>query len=319
MAAVLVVFCLLASCSVNEEPNDLTASNNLTDFALLSNQHIDSSINTENYPQIGVTDFTILLSQNLFTYKFYCDDSHLITAHRLYPRETHDEASLIEALKNNEIDVAFIEKTADDTVFQDTLEYTQIGVNAIVFFTSDSNTVNGIAAGDINEVYKSHAVKDWQTLGGKAGNIMIPEKDDSDLAMTAFKKILDVRSDKIFFNLSAQQAASLLPDPNLKGAYAAYAKAPDFVIDYELFSFFEFGSTTDSAFSTGVKKLEIDKQTISNDAILSGEYPYVVKIYAVTNKISSDSSVQHMISWLQNSTDNYEVKFPAGIELLKGF
>jgi hypothetical protein len=292
----------------NNDSTNLTddsSENNLTDFPLIKreNSFYDIAVDEltpENYPKIGSTEYTADISKMLFENFFTCAENNSIRSHELYPHNYFTPQELTEKVIRGEIDVAFIEQTDMVSVYDGSLSYTLLGIDALVILTSTDNTVSTISSENLKKVTDGNIVN-WENLGGKDGRISLLGSENFNSGNYLFEKCFLNDQGKIKTSITDLQYADMYDERNVISAQ--FNRSSDYVMEFAPF----YKMLASLSFSEGilkdeVKPIYIDGQKPVSQNIVNKDYPYIVKIYAVTKSgIASDSIVQQIIEALTDS------------------
>jgi phosphate transport system substrate-binding protein len=164
---------------------------------------------------------------------------------------------------------------------------TPVAREAFVFFVNEANPVSGLTSQQIRDIY-SGKVRNWKELGGQDAEIIAfqrPEVSGSQAVMHRF------------------MAGTKMEDP-LRDRYVAgmggiaervsdYRNAPS-AVGYS-FRFF----LTSLGKQPRIKMLAVDGILPTPATIISGEYPLVVNLYAITVKHNPNPHVKPFLEWMQ--------------------
>jgi phosphate transport system substrate-binding protein len=166
---------------------------------------------------------------------------------------------------------------------------TPIGRDAFVFFVNAENPVNALTAQQIRDIY-SGRVRNWRELGGRDAEIIAfqrPENSGSQSVMRAF--------------MGETEMEEPLRDRYVGGMggiaerTSEYRNAPSAIV----YSFLFFLSGPGK--QPRIKTLALDGVLPRPETILSGEYPHVVNLYAVTLKDNPNANITPFLNWMQGA------------------
>lgn len=295
---------MLLGASGCQQKND-SAQAAALDFALqkADTSDLNDTVLPETFQKMGATDYTLPMLQTVFSWSFLCDDEHSIETHIDYPRSADTEKDLIKKLKNGEIELAFIEKAADDDHFDADLEYTLIGRESFLILTSDENPVQSMTAGQLKDVLDGK-ITNWNQLGGKDGKILLLGEYTQARDKSIFKKLFLKESSELNSNLTEEEFKRLFPYgvDHPSAARANYCATTDYVLDITTYYGLAVGWSIDNGSFINTHQIVLDGSKVSSEAIQNETTPYLLKTYAVTRKSGVSDPVQKFLSWF--ITDN---------------
>ena len=256
------------------------------------------------------------LQQELFDRMFLCGcEIASIRTHVDFPTASYNPEELAEKLRNEEIDVAFVEKVGGQEDFSDEFEYTLIGRYAALVLTSSMNPVNSITTNQLKSIFQGETTN-WSELGGDGGEITHVD----------FTGLYDLPN---YLQLNGRQREGkhileMMFDftPNVSTINFGYIHYEVFGFEVTEFSRASFASEwyVDSNFSIEIvdaytflqshtfnragwfdlKPLFIDGIVPTLSSIYNDEYPFTVNVYAVTRKgeLQDDSDLQTFLDWI---------------------
>lgn len=307
---------LLTACDSNSKPESLSkttdensitnsSSNDLTQFPLskraesLYNISV-GEVTPENYPKVGATEYTSDIAKMLFENFFTCGENKSIKSHELYPHEYFSPKELTDKVLNGDIDVAFIEQTDIMNIYDGSLSYTLLGSDALVLLTSRDNPVNTISSENLKKIADGN-ITDWAELGGTSGRISLLGSHNFNSGNYLFEKCFLNNQGSIRSNLTDAQYSDMFDERNIISAQ--FNKTTDYVMEfvpfYKLLSQLSFGETNVKDL---VKPIYIDGQKPVSQNVLNKDYPYTVKIYAVTKSgLTQDSVTEQIVNAIAES------------------
>ena len=159
------------------------------------------------------------------------------------------------------------------------LEMRPIGVDALVFLTSDKNPVDSLTQQQAVGIYTG-AIANWKEVGGADAPIIAYQRNK-----TAGSQVM---MENVVMDGEPMMDAPMEYRPSEMGALvdevASYRNSAS-AIGYSVYYY-----VTEMYLREGVKLLAIDGVTPSNETIASGEYPYTQYNYAVIRADEPENS-----------------------------
>ena len=255
--ALLLALCLLGGFALGECPR----------FAL------------EDYPRVDGSTSMLPLSRALMM------ASTGAGAQEAELRVSHAKTTLsFYALVGGEADLLLVARPAQEAFdyAEDMgveLEMQPIGVDALVFLTSDQNPVDSLTQAQAAGIYTGE-IANWKEVGGADAEIIAYQRNETSGSQ--------VMMENVVMDGQPMMDAPREYRPSEMGALvdevASYRNSAD-AIGYSLYYY-----VTEMYAREGVKLLAIDGVAPSNEAIASGEYPYTQYNYAVIRKDEPEDS-----------------------------
>lgn len=176
------------------------------------------------------------------------------------------------------------------------LVLTPIAKEAFVFFVNEANPVSGLTSRQIRDIY-SGKVRNWKELGGLDAEIIAfqrPEISGSQSIMRRFMGDTEMEAP-----LQDRYIAGM---GDVVKRTSEYRNAP-FAIGYS-FRFF----LTALGKQPRIKMLDVDGIAPTPETILSGAYPHVTNLYAITLKDNPNPYVKPFLLWMQGEQGQYLVE-----------
>ena len=255
--ALLLALCLLGGFALGECPR----------FSL------------EEYPHVDGSTSMLPLSRALMM------ASTGVSAQEAELRISHSKTTLsFYALVSGEADLLLVARPAQEAFdyAEDMgveLEMRPIGVDALVFLTSDKNPVDSLTQQQAVGIYTG-AITNWKEVGGADAEIVAYQRNETSGSQ--------VMMENVVIDGQLMTDAPVEYRPSEMGALvdevASYRNSAD-AIGYSVYYY-----VTEMYLREGVKLLAIDGVTPSNETIASGEYPYTQYNYAVIRKDEREDS-----------------------------
>ena len=255
--ALLLALCLLGGFALGECPR----------FSL------------EEYPHVDGSTSMLPLSRALMM------ASTGVSAQEAELRVSHSKTTLsFYALVSGEADLLLVARPAQEAFdyAEDMgveLEMRPIGVDALVFLTSDKNPVDSLTQQQAVGIYTG-AITNWKEVGGADAEIVAYQRNETSGSQ--------VMMENVVMDGEPMMDAPVEYRPSEMGALvdevASYRNSAD-AIGYSVYYY-----VTEMYLREGVKLLAIDGVAPSNETIASGEYPYTQYNYAVIRKDEREDS-----------------------------
>ena len=255
--ALLLALCLLGGFALGECPR----------FSL------------EEYPHVDGSTSMLPLSRALMM------ASTGVSAQEAELRISHSKTTLsFYALVSGEADLLLVARPAQEAFdyAEDMgveLEMRPIGVDALVFLTSDKNPVDSLTQQQAVGIYTG-AITNWKEVGGADAEIVAYQRNETSGSQ--------VMMENVVMDGEPMMDAPVEYRPSEMGALvdevASYRNSAD-AIGYSVYYY-----VTEMYLREGVKLLAIDGVAPSNETIASGEYPYTQYNYAVIRKDEREDS-----------------------------
>ena len=255
--ALLLALCLLGGFALGECPR----------FSL------------EEYPHVDGSTSMLPLSRALMM------ASTGVSAQEAELRVSHSKTTLsFYALVSGEADLLLVARPAQEAFdyAEDMgveLEMRPIGVDALVFLTSDKNPVDSLTQQQAVGIYTG-AITNWKEVGGADAEIVAYQRNETSGSQVMMENVV----------MDGQPMTDAPKEyrPSEMGALvdevASYRNSAD-AIGYSVYYY-----VTEMYLREGVKLLAIDGVAPSNETIASGEYPYTQYNYAVIRKDEREDS-----------------------------
>ncbi len=187
------------------------------------------------------------------------------------------------------------------------LEYTAIGADALVFICSLENGVENLTTQQIKEIYKGN-ITNWSEVGGEDHPIIPYQRNKDSGSQTLFDKLVNL-GDELMDAPSDIKIGSMI---GLLEAVADYDNSKD-ALGYTVYYYLT--NMEGDKLNTS-KLLAVDGVQPTNDAIASGEYPFVNDFYVVIRKDAAEDSPERILyNWIISEQgkelarrENYVVK-----------
>ena len=255
--ALLLALCLLGGFALGECPR----------FSL------------EEYPHVDGSTSMLPLSRALMM------ASTGVSAQEAELRISHSKTTLsFYALVSGEADLLLVARPAQEAFdyAEDMgveLEMRPIGVDALVFLTSDKNPVDSLTQQQAVGIYTG-AITNWKEVGGADAEIVAYQRNETSGSQ--------VMMENVVMDGEPMMDAPVEYRPSEMGALvdevASYRNSAS-AIGYSVYYY-----VTEMYLREGVKLLAIDGVAPSNETIASGEYPYTQYNYAVIRKDEREDS-----------------------------
>ena len=208
-----------------------------------------------------------------------------VSAQEAELRISHSKTTLsFYALVSGEADLLLVARPAQEAFdyAEDMgveLEMRPIGVDALVFLTSDKNPVDSLTQQQAVGIYTG-AITNWKEVGGADAEIVAYQRNETSGSQ--------VMMENVVMDGQPMMDAPVEYRPSEMGALvdevASYRNSAD-AIGYSVYYY-----VTEMYLREGVKLLAIDGVAPSNETIASGEYPYTQYSYAVIRKDEREDS-----------------------------
>lgn len=233
----------------------------------------------EEYPHVDGSTSMLPLSRALMM------ASTGVSAQEAELRISHSKTTLsFYALVSGEADLLLVARPAQEAFdyAEDMgveLEMRPIGVDALVFLTSDKNPVDSLTQQQAVGIYTG-AITNWKEVGGADAEIVAYQRNETSGSQVMMENVV----------MDGQPMTDAPKEyrPSEMGALvdevASYRNSAD-AIGYSVYYY-----VTEMYLREGVKLLAIDGVAPSNETIASGEYPYTQYNYAVIRKDEREDS-----------------------------
>ena len=255
--ALLLALCLLGGFALGECPR----------FSL------------EEYPHVDGSTSMLPLSRALMM------ASTGVSAQEAELRISHSKTTLsFYALVSGEADLLLVARPAQEAFdyAEDMgveLEMRPIGVDALVFLTSDKNPVDSLTQQQAVGIYTG-AIANWKEVGGADAEIVAYQRNETSGSQVMMENV--VMDGRLMTDAPVEYRPSEMGA--LVDEVASYRNSAD-AIGYSVYYY-----VTEMYMREGVKLLAIDGVAPSNETIASGEYPYTQYNYAVIRKDEREDS-----------------------------
>lgn len=255
--ALLLALCLLGGFALGECPR----------FSL------------EEYPHVDGSTSMLPLSRALMM------ASTGVSAQEAELRISHSKTTLsFYALVSGEADLLLVARPAQEAFdyAEDMgveLEMRPIGVDALVFLTSDKNPVDSLTQQQAVGIYTG-AIANWKEVGGADAEIVAYQRNETSGSQVMMENV--VMDGQLMTDAPVEYRPSEMGA--LVDEVASYRNSAD-AIGYSVYYY-----VTEMYLREGVKLLAIDGVAPSNETIASGEYPYTQYNYAVIRKDEREDS-----------------------------
>ena len=255
--ALLLALCLLGGFALGECPR----------FSL------------EEYPLVDGSTSMLPLSRALMM------ASTGVSAQEAELRISHTKTTLsFYALVSGEADLLLVARPAQEAFdyAEDMgveLEMRPIGVDALVFLTSDKNPVDSLTQRQAVGIYTG-AITNWKEVGGADAEIVAYQRNETSGSQVMMENV--VMDGQLMTDAPKEYRPSEMGA--LVDEVASYRNSAD-AIGYSVYYY-----VTEMYLREGVKLLAIDGVAPSNETIASGEYPYTQYNYAVIRKDEREDS-----------------------------
>ena len=233
----------------------------------------------EDYPRVDGSTSMLPLSRALMM------AATGVSAQEAELRVSHTKTTLsFYALVSGEADLLLVARPAQEAFdyAEDMgveLEMRPIGVDALVFLTSDKNPVDSLTQQQAVGIYTG-AIANWKEVGGADAEIVAYQRNETSGSQ--------VMMENVVMDGQPMMDAPVEYRPSEMGALvdevASYRNSAD-AIGYSVYYY-----VTEMYLREGVKLLAIDGVAPSNETIASGEYPYTQYNYAVIRKDEREDS-----------------------------
>ena len=233
----------------------------------------------EEYPHVDGSTSMLPLSRALMM------ASTGVSAQEAELRISHSKTTLsFYALVSGEADLLLVARPAQEAFdyAEDMgveLEMRPIGVDALVFLTSDKNPVDSLTQQQAVGIYTG-AITNWKEVGGADAEIVAYQRNETSGSQVMMENV--VMDGQLMTDAPKEYRPSEMGA--LVDEVASYRNSAD-AIGYSVYYY-----VTEMYLREGVKLLAIDGVAPSNETIASGEYPYTQYNYAVIRKDEKENS-----------------------------
>ncbi len=262
----------------------------------------------ENYPKMGGSLANLPLGEAV-TATVLGIDRETANSMIKFEGSTTDN---YEALVDGEFDIILAYEMGEDAVkyAQEAgveLEMTAIGADALVFICSTENPVDSLTSQQVEEIYKGN-ITSWSELGGSEVDIIPYQRNKDSGSQTLFDKLVNL-GDELMEAPKEQIVGSMI---GLLEAVADYDNSEG-ALGYTVYYYL---TNMEADKLNTSKLLAVDGVEPTNDAIASGEYPYVNDFYVVIRKDAPEDSPERVLyNWIISEQgkelarrENYVVK-----------
>lgn len=166
------------------------------------------------------------------------------------------------------------------------LVLTPIGKEAFVFFVNEKNPVKSLSTEELKSIY-SGKTTNWNEVGGKDNKILAFQRPADSGSQTIMGKFM---GDTPLMPALKEEVAGMGDLMEEVASYRNYNNS----LGYS-FRFFTTGMNPNEK----IKLISLDGVEPTPKNIKSGNYPYVVNLYAITVKDNPKKTVQPMLEWMQ--------------------
>ncbi|WP_339319794.1 substrate-binding domain-containing protein [Paenibacillus sp. FSL R10-2734] len=168
------------------------------------------------------------------------------------------------------------------------LKLTPIGREAFVFFVNKRNSVTGLAADQLKDIYAGK-ITNWKTVGGPSNRIRAFQRPEDSGSQTMLQKFM---GDTPLMTPPQEDIADVMSGIiQQTSSYRNYKNALGY-------SFLFYASEMNQ--SGEITLLSIDGVKPDKKSIRSGQYPLATEFYAVTTR-NDNPNIQPFLDWLQSS------------------
>lgn len=262
----------------------------------------------ENYPKMGGSLANLPLGEAV-TATVIGIDRETANSMIKFEGSTTDN---YEALVDGEFDIILAYEMGEDAVkyAQEAgveLEMTAIGADALVFICSTENPVDSLTSQQVEEIYKGN-ITSWSELGGSEVDIIPYQRNKDSGSQTLFDKLVNL-GEELMEAPKEQIVGSMI---GLLEAVADYDNSEG-ALGYTVYYYL---TNMEADKLNTSKLLAVDGVEPTNDAIASGEYPYVNDFYVVIRKDAPEDSPERVLyNWIISEQgkelarrENYVVK-----------
>ncbi len=262
----------------------------------------------ENYPKMGGSLANLPLGEAV-TATVLGIDRETASEMIVFEGSTTDN---YEALVDGTFDILLAYEMGDDAkaYCQEKgveLEYTAIGADALVFICSLENGVENLTTEQIKEIYKGN-ITNWSEVGGEDHPIIPYQRNKDSGSQTLFDKLVNL-GDELMEAPSDIKIGSMI---GLLEAVADYDNSKD-ALGYTVYYYLT--NMEGDKLNTS-RLLAVDGVQPTNEAIASGEYPFVNDFYVVIRKDAAEDSPERILyNWIKSEQgkelaerENYVVK-----------
>ena len=208
-----------------------------------------------------------------------------VSAQEAELRISHSKTTLsFYALVSGEADLLLVARPAQEAFdyAEDMgveLEMRPIGVDALVFLTSDKNPVDSLTQQQAVGIYTG-AITNWKEVGGADAEIVAYQRNETSGSQVMMENV--VMDGQLMTDAPVEYRPSEMGA--LVDEVASYRNSAS-AIGYSVYYY-----VTEMYLREGIKLLAIDGVAPSNETIASGEYPYTQCNYAVIRKDEKEDS-----------------------------
>ena len=193
------------------------------------------------------------------------------------------------------------------TDFYDQIEMAPIGRDGLVFLINAENSVEGLTAEQIKEIYKGN-LTNWSEVGG------------ADIAIKTYKRNSTSGSQALMEKLVMKGEEMLATESEM--IIGAMGMLVEMVAQYDnsgsAIGYNVFYYVTRMNLDGNVRLLEVDGVAPTTESISKGDYPFVNDFYAVIRKDEGESSPARILyNWLQGEDGQALVKHE-GYSVIEG-
>ena len=241
------------------------------------------AIKRENAPDIDIPTLdgstsTYEITRNIY-WQYYLNYQN----HPDFPKSHSKTSNSYKRLIDGEVDMIFVPDPSEDirSYAEEkgvTLKYIPIANEALVFFTSDKNTVQSISTEQLHDIYVNNGIDNWSDAGGPDAEL-VPFCRNNDSGSHAQMEKFILNGSEINNEIEKEHIslmmASILTDVDEfnrenPGKYA---------LGYSLYYYYQ--NVQYVIGPCDLKLLSIDGVPPTDDTIGDGIYPYTTNYYAV--------------------------------------
>ncbi len=241
------------------------------------------AIKRENAPDIDIPTLdgstsTYEITRNIY-WQYYLNYQN----HPDFPKSHSKTSNSYKRLIDGEVDMIFVPDPSEDirSYAEEkgvTLKYIPIANEALVFFTSDKNTVQSISTEQLHDIYVNNGIDNWSDAGGPDAEL-VPFCRNNDSGSHAQMEKFILNGGEINNEIEKEHIslmmASILTDVDEfnrenPGKYA---------LGYSLYYYYQ--NVQYVIGPCDLKLLSIDGVPPTDDTIGDGTYPYTTNYYAV--------------------------------------
>lgn len=174
-------------------------------------------------------------------------------------------------------------------------KYTQIGVEAFVFFVHKDNPIDSLTTEQIKGIY-SGQITNWSEVGGK------------DEKIVAFQRNKGSGSQSMLIRFMGDTPIMDPETKEIRGMGAIIEK----VVDYQSKSGsigFSFRYYVEGIIrNPDIKMIAVDGVAPNLENVKNGNYPIITPVYAVTYENNPNPNVERLINWMLSDEGQYIIE-----------